>query len=80
MRIIFRVIHSPEVEATSTSATTSAPARGRQSLCMADTWHRLSGGAGNKPLYQHLWWDHGMHVMWAASEVQMDVAAHGVKM
>lgn len=43
----------------------------------------MSGGAGNKPLYQRLPWGHGMHVMWAVCGVQMggaacDVRQHGM--
>lgn len=28
-------------------------------LCMADTWRRQSGSAGNEPLYHHLWCGQG---------------------
>lgn len=45
--------------------------QGAISLCMADTWQRLSGGAGNEPLYHHLWCGQGMQVMWVCEGVEL---------
>lgn len=46
---------------------------------MSDGWRKLRDGDGNGCLYQHLWWSHVMHAMWAFSEVQMGGAAHNAE-